>query len=145
VENAALPVALDGFKPAESRDRAANWLGRFGLGDRLGHRPDQLSGGQQQKVAIARALVAEPDLILADEPTGNLDTRASDEIAGLLRQVSKEWGRTVVMVTHDPRIAAYADRIIFLKDGRVADETVLEPKGDHNVEVVAERIKEIGD
>lgn len=128
LENAALPVTLDGVKPAEARKRAAEWLSRFGLGDRLGHRPDQLSGGQQQRVAIARALVAEPQLVLADEPTGNLDTKSSDEIAGLLRQVSKEFGRAVVMVTHDPRIAAYADRIIFLKDGKVAEETVLERK-----------------
>ncbi len=128
LENAALPVTLDGMKPAEAQKRAAEWLSRFGLGDRLSHRPDQLSGGQQQRVAIARALVAQPMLILADEPTGNLDTKSSDEIAGLLRQVSKEFGRAVVMVTHDPRIAAYADRIIFLKDGKVAEETVLERK-----------------
>jgi putative ABC transport system ATP-binding protein len=126
LENAALPVTLDGLKPAEAHKKATEWLSRFGLGDRLSHRPDQLSGGQQQRVAIARALVAEPQLILADEPTGNLDTKSSDEIAGLLRQVSKEFGRAVVMVTHDPRIAAYADRIIFLKDGKVAEETVLE-------------------
>jgi putative ABC transport system ATP-binding protein len=145
VENAALPVALDGLKPAEAKARAADWLERFGLADRLANRPDQLSGGQQQKVAIARALVAEPDLILADEPTGNLDTRASDEIAALLRQVSKEWRRTVIMVTHDPRIAAYADRIVFLKDGRIVDETILEPSNLQNVDRVAERIKEIGD
>lgn len=128
LENAALPVTLDGMKPAEAQKRAATWLSRFGLGDRLSHRPDQLSGGQQQRVAIARALVAEPAIILADEPTGNIDTKSSDEIAALLRQVSKEFGRAVVMVTHDPRIAAYADRIIFLKDGRVAEETVLERK-----------------
>lgn len=128
LENAALPVTLDGMPNAEAQKKATEWLTRFGLGDRLTHRPDQLSGGQQQRVAIARALVAEPQLILADEPTGNLDTRASDEIAGLLRQVSKEFGRAVVMVTHDPRIAAYADRIIFLKDGKIAEETVLEKK-----------------
>ncbi|HAE58491.1 MAG TPA: lipoprotein-releasing system ATP-binding protein LolD [Anaerolineae bacterium] len=128
LENAALPVTLDGLKPAEAHKKAAEWLSRFGLGDRLSHRPDQLSGGQQQRVAIARALVAEPQLILADEPTGNLDTKSSDEIASLLRQVSKQYGRAVVMVTHDPRIAAYADRIIFLKDGKVAEETILERK-----------------
>ncbi|PKN93913.1 MAG: lipoprotein-releasing system ATP-binding protein LolD [Chloroflexi bacterium HGW-Chloroflexi-6] len=128
VENAALPVTLDGLKPVEAHKKAAEWLTRFGLGDRLSHRPDQLSGGQQQRVAIARALVAEPQLILADEPTGNLDTKSSDEIASLLRQVSKQYGRAVVMVTHDPRIAAYADRIIFLKDGKVAEETILEKK-----------------
>jgi len=128
LENAALPVTLDGMKAAAAQEKATEWLKRFGLGDRLSHRPDQLSGGQQQRVAIARALVAEPTLILADEPTGNLDTKSSDEIAGLLRQVSKEFGRAVVMVTHDPRIAAYADRIIFLKDGKIAEETVLERK-----------------
>jgi putative ABC transport system ATP-binding protein len=77
-------------------------------------------------VAVARALTAEPALVLADEPTGNLDTRSADELASLLKRVSKEFGRTVVMVTHDPRIAAYADRIVFLKDGRVADQTVFE-------------------
>ena len=132
VENAALPVTLDGLKLTEAHKKAAEWLGRFGLGDRLSHRPDQLSGGQQQRVAIARALVAEPQLILADEPTGNLDTKSSDEIASLLRQVSKQYGRAVVMVTHDPRIAAYADRIIFLKDGKVAEETILEKKSKTN-------------
>jgi putative ABC transport system ATP-binding protein len=96
------------------------------LSDRVTSRPDQLSGGQQQRVAIARALAAEPSLVLADEPTGNLDTRSGDEIAGLLREVAKQYGRTVIMVTHDPRIAAYADKIIFLKDGRVVDQTRLE-------------------
>ena len=128
LENAALPVTLDGMPAAEARARAADWLTRFGLGDCLTRHPDELSGGQQQRVAIARALVAEPTLVLADEPTGNLDTLASGEIATLLRQVSREFGRAVLMVTHDPRIAAYADRIIFLKDGRIADETVLERK-----------------
>jgi putative ABC transport system ATP-binding protein len=132
LENAALPVTLDGVKPAQAQEKAAEWLSRFGLGDRIGHRPDQLSGGQQQRVAIARALVAEPQLILADEPTGNLDTKSSDEIAGLLRQVSKEFGRAVVMVTHDPRIAAYADRIIFLKDGKIVEETILEKKSKNH-------------
>lgn len=143
VENAALPVTLDGVKPAEAKKRATEWLQRFGLGDRLTNRPDQLSGGQQQRVAVARALVSEPALILADEPTGNLDTRSGDEIASLLRQVTKEYGRTVIMVTHDPRIAAYADRIIFLKDGKVIDETQLERKGA--VDKIANIMKEIGD
>lgn len=128
VENAALPLTLDGGKPAEARAKAVEWLTRFGLGDRLTSRPDQLSGGQQQRVAVARALVAEPALVLADEPTGNLDTRSGDEIASLLRSVSKDYHRTVLMVTHDPRIAAYADRIVFLKDGRMIDDTLLERK-----------------
>ncbi|MEZ4633543.1 MAG: ABC transporter ATP-binding protein [Caldilineaceae bacterium] len=122
-ENAALPMILDGVKPAEARAKATEWLKRMGLEARLNHRPNQLSGGQQQRVAIARALVTEPALILADEPTGNLDSAAGTEIAALLKQITAEWGRTVLMVTHDPRIAAYADRIIFLKDGTIVDDT----------------------
>jgi putative ABC transport system ATP-binding protein len=145
VENAALPVTLDGVRLSEAKTRATEWLTRFGLNDRLEHRPDQLSGGQQQRVAVARALVAEPALVLADEPTGNLDTRASEEIADLLRQVANDWGRAVVVVTHDPRIAAHADRIIFLKDGGVVDQTVLEPKNGQNAAVVAERLSAFGD
>jgi putative ABC transport system ATP-binding protein len=145
VENTALPVTLDGVKPAEAQKKGAEWLARFGLSDRLSSRPDQLSGGQQQRVAIARALAAEPSLILADEPTGNLDTRSGDEIASLLREVAKKYGRTVVMVTHDPRIAAYADRIIFLKDGKVVDETILERRNDNRAAAVEKKIKEIGD
>ena len=136
---------LDGAKPADAKARATTWLTKFGLADRLHNRPDQLSGGQQQRVAIARALVADPDLILADEPTGNLDTRSSDEIASLLRDVAKEYKRTVVMVTHDPRIAAYADRIIFLKDGKVVDETILERKTSKSADFVAGKVKEMGD
>ncbi len=145
LENAALPVTLDGVKPADAKAKATDWLTKFGLADRLANRPDQLSGGQQQRVAIARALVADPELILADEPTGNLDTRSSDEIASLLRNVSKQYKRTVVMVTHDPRIAAYADRIIFLKDGKVVDETLLERKNTKNADYVAGKVKEMGD
>jgi len=145
VENAALPVTLDGVKPAEAQKKASEWLARFGLADRLRNRPDQLSGGQQQRVAIARALVAEPSLILADEPTGNLDSRASDEIAGLLAEVSKKYGRTVIMVTHDPRIAAYADRIIFLKDGKVVDETILDTGAAESAVMLAEKIHGMGD
>jgi putative ABC transport system ATP-binding protein len=125
LENAALPLILDGVAPAAAGEKAGAWLRKVGLIDRFDSRPDQLSGGQQQRVAIARALVAEPALVLADEPTGNLDSRASDEIAGLLRQVAGEWGRAVLMVTHDPRIAAYADRIVFLKDGTIIEDTLL--------------------
>lgn len=129
LENVALPLLLDGLRPQEVRQRATEWLTRLGLGDRLHYRPDQLSGGQQQRVAIARALVAEPDLILADEPTGNLDSRAGDEIAALLRRIASDWGRTVLLVSHDPRIAAHADRILFLKDGRIVDEARLSGDG----------------
>ncbi len=116
-ENAALAITLDGAGAASARQRAQTWLQKVGLGDRLHNRPDQLSGGQQQRVAVARALAAEPQLVLADEPTGNLDSHSSDEIAALLRQVANEWGRAVVMVTHDAHVASYADRIILLKDG----------------------------
>jgi putative ABC transport system ATP-binding protein len=143
LENAALPLLLDGIKPSAAREKAEEWLRRLDLDDRRLNRPDQLSGGQQQRVAIARALVAEPALVLADEPTGNLDSLAGDEIAGVLRRITKEWGRTVLMVTHDPRIAAYADRLVFLKDGRVVDETVLEGQGA-DAEAVAKRIRQAG-
>jgi len=141
VENAALPLTLDGVRPADARARAVEWLKRVGLSDRLMNHPSQLSGGQQQRVAIARALVAEPAIVLADEPTGNLDTRASDEIAGLLRQVADEWGRAVLMVTHDPRIAAYADRLIFLKDGSIVDETQLEGDRSAEAKMVRDRVE----
>ena len=145
VENAALPMTLDGVRQAEAKERATDWLRKVGLDERLDHRPDQLSGGQQQRVAVARALASDPALILADEPTGNLDTRASEDIAALLRQIANEWGRAVVVVTHDPRIAAHADRIIFLKDGAIVDQTILEPRDGHNQQMVAEKILAIGD
>jgi putative ABC transport system ATP-binding protein len=129
-ENAALPVTLDGTGSAKAMAKARDWLEKVGLGNRLKNRPDQLSGGQQQRVAVARALVAEPALVLADEPTGNLDSHASDEIAALLRQVADEWGRAVVMVTHDAHVASYADRIIFLKDGSIVEEKRPDPPGN---------------
>jgi putative ABC transport system ATP-binding protein len=141
VENAALPLLLDGKNSAQSRQKATEWLQKVGLGARLDSRPDQLSAGQQQRVAIARALITDPMLVLADEPTGNLDSRASDEIAGLLHQVAKEWERAALMVTHDPRIAAYADRILFLKDGKIVNETHLEARNDSNKELVASELR----
>lgn len=134
VDNAALPLLLDGKNSAQAKRQATEWLQKVGLGDRLSNRPDELSAGQQQRVAIARAMLTDPMLVLADEPTGNLDSRAADEIVGLLYQVAKDWGHAVLMVTHDPRIAAWADRIIFLKDGMVVNETNLEA---HNA---AERV-----
>lgn len=141
VDNAALPLTLDGVAAEKARTRATEWLQKVGLGNRLTSRPDQLSGGQQQRVAVARALVAEPRLVLADEPTGNLDTRSSDEIAGLLRQVADDWGRAVVMVTHDAHIASYADRILFLRDGVIVDELRLDAHNRANAELVAERLR----
>jgi putative ABC transport system ATP-binding protein len=142
-ENAGLPITLDGAPQAIAQAKAGAWLQQVGLGNRLHSRPDQLSGGQQQRVAIARALVAEPQLVLADEPTGNLDSRASDEIATLLRQVADEWGRAVVMVTHDAHIASYANRIVFLKDGRIVDELHLEQNNGANAELVAGRLRQL--
>ena len=124
LDNAALPLVLDGRSQTSARETARSWLERMGMGGRVDHVPDQLSVGQQQRVALARALVADPLAILADEPTGNLDTRAADEITALLRRLADD-GRTVLMVTHDPRLAAYADRIVFLKDGRIVDESRL--------------------
>jgi len=123
-ENVALPLLLDGAqKDAEAH--AGGWLAKVGLADRADSRPDQLSGGQQQRVALARALAAEPALILADEPTGNLDSRAADEMMRLLRRAADDWGRTVVMVTHDPRMAACADRVVLMRDGAIVDDARL--------------------
>jgi putative ABC transport system ATP-binding protein len=124
-ENAALPLTLDGVAPAEARTRAQEWLVKVGLEARLHNRPDQLSGGQQQRVAVARALVTDPDLILADEPTGNLDSKSGDEIADLLKLASTEWNRAVVMVTHDVRIASHARRIVFMRDGKIVDDVAI--------------------
>jgi putative ABC transport system ATP-binding protein len=144
VENAALPLILDGVKPAKAYAQATEWLKRFEMQERSTHRPDQLSGGQQQKVAIARALVTEPALILADEPTGNLDSLAADDIVNLLRQIANEWGRTILMVTHNPRLSAYADRIIFLKDGSVVDDTYISGNGQAAEKAVQRKVEILG-
>lgn len=143
VENAALPLTLDGVPSAEAYVRARAWLQKVGLGNRMENRPDQLSGGQQQRVAIARALVSDPALVLADEPTGNLDSKSSEELAALLRQVAGTWGRSVLMVTHDARIAAYADRILFMKDGHLVDETRLSGHGSEEGRQVRERMEKL--
>jgi putative ABC transport system ATP-binding protein len=122
VENVSLPLLIDGKKKHEVYNRAVELLETVGLGTRLNHRPDELSGGQQQRVAIARALMNEAPLLLADEPTGNLDSKTGEEILHLLRELVVEHGRTIVMVTHDPRAAAYADRVITLSDGKITEE-----------------------
>jgi putative ABC transport system ATP-binding protein len=120
IENITLPMDIAGRKPDKQ------WLERIvstvGLADRLRHRPAQLSGGQQQRVAVARALAARPEIIFGDEPTGNLDSRAGAEVLGFLRRSVDGLGQTIVMVTHDPVAAAYADRVVFLADGRIVDE-----------------------
>ncbi len=123
LENAALKLVLGGIRTSEANARAATWLERVGLGDRLHRTPGELSGGERQRVAIARALAGEPKLILADEPTGNLDSARSREIVALLKDSASERAAAVLLVTHDPQVAALADRAIALSDGRlVADE-----------------------
>jgi putative ABC transport system ATP-binding protein len=133
-ENILLPLSIAGRKPDPAWYDTV--IATVGLGDRLKHRPTQLSGGQQQRVACARALVARPDVIFADEPTGNLDSRASAEVLGFLRNSVREHGQTIVMVTHDPTAASYADRVIFLNDGQIVDE-MREPTSD----AVLEKLK----
>ena len=120
-ENVLLPALIARRHERGLRERALELLGRVGLGDRADHLPSELSGGQQQRVSIARALLLEPELILADEPTGNLDRRSSREILALLRDLVSD-GHTIVMVTHDPTAAVVADRVMFLRDGVVAGE-----------------------
>jgi putative ABC transport system ATP-binding protein len=119
-ENILLPLAIAGRKP--DRRWYETVIDAVNLGDRLGHKPSQLSGGQQQRVACARALVSRPEVIFADEPTGNLDSRSGAEVLGFLRRSSRDFGQTIVMVTHDPNAASYADRVIFLADGAVVAE-----------------------
>jgi putative ABC transport system ATP-binding protein len=121
--NIMLPFELDGRKPSTTEGAWIDELvATLGLEDRLKHRPHELSGGQQQRVAIARALATRPDLVFADEPTGNLDSRTSREVLSLLATATREYGQSIAMVTHDPIAASYADRILFLADGRVVDD-----------------------
>ena len=124
-ENVALPLLIDGQRPKAYREKVERLLGLVGLTERRSHKPDQLSGGEQQRVAIARALVTEPTIVLADEPTGNLDSRSGDGILKLLRQLCDELNQTIIMVTHDPVAAGHADRVVFLKDGQIIDEMKL--------------------
>ncbi|WP_433200228.1 ABC transporter ATP-binding protein [Nocardia sp. CA-107356] len=119
-ENITLPLDIAGRKP--DQDWLDTVIKRLGLTDRLTHRPSELSGGQQQRVACARALAGKPEIIFGDEPTGNLDSRASEEVLTILRAAVDEFGQTVVIVTHEPHAAGYADRVVFLADGRIVDE-----------------------
>ena len=121
-ENVALPLLLDGRRPEVYRPRVDELLALVGLAGRRQHRPDQMSGGEQQRVAIARAFVQDPQIVLADEPTGNLDSRSGAQVLKLLRRACKERQVSVVMVTHDPRAAACADRVVFLRDGAIVRE-----------------------
>ena len=136
-ENILLPMSIAGEAP----DRA--WFDAVvetvGLGDRLDHRPSELSGGQQQRVAAARALVSRPQIIFADEPSGNLDSKSGSELLGFMQRAVREFGQTIVMVTHDPIAASFTDRIVFLNDGRAVDELF-----DPTPETVFDRIKSLG-
>lgn len=121
LRNVELPLILAGVDPRERRDRARAALDVLGIARRAGHRPDQLSGGECQRVAIARAMVVHPSILLADEPTGNLDTRTGEEIIALLETLNRD-GLTIVLVTHDPRIAAHARRLLTMRDGRLCSD-----------------------
>jgi putative ABC transport system ATP-binding protein len=124
-ENVELPLLLVGTRAGEARRRSLEMLDRMGLADRAGHHPNELSGGEQQRVAVARALVAGPAIVWADEPTGNLDTAMAAQIMALLRRLNREDGQTIVLVTHDPTIGAAATRMVRMRDGRlVSDEPV---------------------
>jgi len=138
IENITLPLSLAGKKPDQQ------WLDlvvdTVGLSNRLTHRPSELSGGQQQRVAVARALASRPEIIFADEPTGNLDSRAGSEILSFMRRAVRELGQTIVMVTHDPVSAAYASRVVFLNDGKIVDEL-----RDPSPEAILDRMKQFGE
>ncbi len=136
-ENILLPLAIAGRKPDKAWYETV--IQTVGLKDRLGHRPTQLSGGQQQRVACARALVARPEVIFADEPTGNLDSKSGNEVLSFLQRSVVDFGQTIVMVTHDANAASYADRVIFLADGQIVDE-LRHP----TAEAVLDTIKRIG-
>ena len=136
-ENILLPLSLAGRKP--DSDWYATVIDTVGLGDRLGHTPSELSGGQQQRVAAARALASQPNIVFADEPSGNLDSNAGAALLGFMRRAVKEFGQTIVMVTHDPVAASYADRIVFLDDGAIVSEMF-----DPTPEAVLDRMKSFG-
>jgi putative ABC transport system ATP-binding protein len=127
-ENVLLPVIIDGKDPRKFSERLDGLLELIGLADRRHHKPDQLSGGEQQRVAIARALITQPAILLADEPTGNLDTKTGTAIMELLRRSADELNQTVIVVTHDPKAAAYASRVIFLRDGNIV--TTFQPPSE---------------
>ena len=137
IENVTLPMSLAGRKPDKE------WLDTVvetvGLRNRLHHRPSELSGGQQQRVAVARALASKPHIVFADEPTGNLDSKTGAEILAFMRQAVRELGQTIVMVTHDPMAASYADRAVFLADGRIVDEL-----NDPTADSVFDRMRTLG-
>ena len=127
-ENITLPLLIDGKNLNEYSERLTSLLELIGLADRRKHKPEQLSGGEQQRVALARSLITEPAILLADEPTGNLDSKTGTTIMQLLRRSVDEMEQTIVVVTHDPRAASYADRVVFLRDGNIHSEIIFDPQ-----------------
>jgi len=134
-ENVALPLLIDGQRIEQYQEKINRLLAMVGLAERRDHKPDQMSGGQQQRVAIARAFVNDPEIVLADEPTGNLDSQSGTAILELLRQSAEALQQTVVMVTHDPRAASYADRVVFLKDGRIVQSLAVQAKSGESEDI----------
>jgi putative ABC transport system ATP-binding protein len=141
-ENIGLPLLIDGRRLDQHRAKIEQLLDLVGLADRKRHKPDQLSGGEQQRVAIARAFVNDPEIVLADEPTGNLDSKAGTAILELLRHTCDALNATIVMVTHDARAASYANRVIFLKDGQIVRELTNTAPG-HNTQAIMEVMGEL--
>jgi putative ABC transport system ATP-binding protein len=139
--NVGLPLVLQGLPAPEVARRVREALAEVGLADKARAFPAQISGGQLQRAAIARAIVHRPAVLLADEPTGNLDSRSSDEVVQMLRQAVDDWQQTMILVTHDPRVAAYADRIVFLKDGTIVDENRL--KGQGKADQIREQLSKV--
>jgi putative ABC transport system ATP-binding protein len=143
-ENVALPFLIAGDSAARHDDRVRELLALVNLGHKAAHRPDQLSAGEQQRVALARALAAKPAILLADEPTGNLDYTTGAEILDLLWDSAERLGQTIVLVTHDARAAAYADRVLVVRDGEIRDEIVLGRRRDHEAKPLIRRLAELG-
>ena len=140
-ENIALPLVIDGQNTKQHQEKIDRLLELVGLSERRHHKPDQLSGGQQQRVAIARAFVTDPAIVLADEPTGNLDSKTGEEILTLLRRSCDELGQTIVVVTHDARAASFADRVVFLMDGHVVDQLKMNDERAENIRQIQRHLR----
>jgi len=136
-ENIGLPLLIDGQRVQQHGDKIQGLLDIVGLGDRATHKPDQMSGGQQQRVAIARAFVNDPEIVLADEPTGNLDSKSGTAVLQLLRRFCDQRQQTIVMVSHDPRAASFANRVVFLKDGRIVKQLSIQQRNGNSQDVWA--------